>query len=131
MQHARTLQHLDSRRRTALHIAGRDADRPARPAWWILVWTVGIAMALWATGILELPSAERRLVDWIGGVTVLAVLVVWVRVNAGLLATADDQHDRDDRLRVRLIRSRRPPLDAVGGPDIQPLRRGTDRIPPS
>jgi hypothetical protein len=121
----------DSRRAAALRVAGRD-DRPPRPAWRILAWTLGIAMALWATGILELPDSNRRLVDWIGGLTVLAVLVGWVRANARSLA-AEPHPDRDRRvrLRVRLIRSRRPPLDSIGGPDVERLRRRTGRVSPS
>jgi hypothetical protein len=77
--HAR---HVDGwHRAAALRIAGHNDGAP-RPAWRLLAWTLGIAMALWATGIVELPAADRRLVDWIGGLTVLAVLVGWVRANA-------------------------------------------------
>jgi hypothetical protein len=88
-------------------------------------------MALWATGILELPPSDRRLVDWIGGLTVLAVLVGWVRANAYSLAATGPQLDGDARVGVRLIRSRRPPLASIGGPDLDRLRRRPGRVRPS
>jgi hypothetical protein len=131
MRHTRARHVDDPLRAAALRIAGRDEDA-SRPAWPILAWTLGIAMALWAMGILEVPDTSRRLVDWIGGLTVLGVLVGWVRANARSLA-AEQPADRDDRvgLRVRLIRSRRPPLDSIGGPDLERRRRWTHRIPSS
>lgn len=90
---------------------------------------LAFAMALWAAGILELPESRRRLVDWIGTFTVLAVLVTWVRRNALSLGMGTDKPDPEHRLRVRLIRSRRPPLDVIGGPEIKPLHRRTARFP--
>lgn len=122
------LEH-SGQRAAALRVGGQ-REGPARPAWRILGWTLGIAMALWATGIVELPASLRRLIDSIGALTVLAVLVLWVRLNARSLAALSDPPDRDDRVSVRLIRSRRPPL-AVGGPDVKPLHRSTGRVSPS
>jgi hypothetical protein len=130
MRHARAVHADDSHRAAALRIAGRDDGAP-RPAWRILAWTLVSVMALWATGILELPPSDRRLVDWIGGLTVLAVLVGWVRANACSLAATEPQLDGDERGRARLIRSRRPPLASIGGPDLDRLRRRPGRVPPS
>jgi hypothetical protein len=130
MRNARAEHVDDSHRAAALRIAGHDDGAP-RPAWRLLAWTLGIAMALWAAGIVELPASDRRLVDWIGGLTVLAVLVGWVRVNARALAATEPQSDGDDRVSVRLVRSRRPPLASIGGPDLDRLRRRPGRIPPS
>jgi hypothetical protein len=86
--------------------------------------TLLLAMALWATGIVELPESYRRLADWIGGLTVVAILVVWVRHNGTALAYRPEppRHD-DDPLQIRLIRSRRPPLPEIGGPEIRGSRR--------
>jgi hypothetical protein len=119
----------------SLRVARPDGA-PARPAWRILAATVLLAMALWATGIVELPESDRRLVDWTGGLSVLSILVVWVRRNGTALAIATQppDHHSDDPLRIRLIRSRRPPLPEIGGPDIRPSRRrasGTHGSPPS
>ena len=80
-------------------------------------------MALWATGIVQLPVSQRRLVDFIGAAAVLTILVVWVRSNARSLAVLHDQPPPENRVHVRLIRSRRPPLATIGGPDIMPSRR--------
>lgn len=88
-----------------------------------------MAMALWATGIVELPASDRRLVDWIGGLTVVVTLVVWVRRNGAALAYQTELPDHHDPLQVRLIRSRRPPLSEVGGPEIKPSRRPRFRNP--
>jgi hypothetical protein len=96
--------------------------------------SVVLAMALWATGLVELPESNRRLVDWIGGLTVVAILVAWVRRNGAALASQTEPPDHDDPLRVRLIRSRRPPLPEIGGPEIRPSRRrasGTQTSPRS
>ena len=126
MRHAR----CDSRT-AALGIVGHDAA-PPRPAWRLLAWMVAVVMGLWAAGILELPSADSRLVDWIGGVTVLAVLVGWVRANARWLELIEPHADAEAHapLRVRLIRSRRPPLASIGGPDFERSPRRTGRVSP-
>ena len=100
----------------------------ARPAWWILGCSIGIAMTLWATGILELSASQRRLVDWIGGLIVLLALAAWVRSNAGTLALTSEPLEGHEGLQIRVIRSRRPPLAAVAGADIVPLRRRRRRV---
>jgi hypothetical protein len=131
MRHARSDVGHDSRA-AALHIVGRDAA-PPRPAWRLLAWTFGVVMGLWAAGILELPASDRRLLDWVGGVTALVVLVVWVRANARWLALIEPRRDAEARvpLRVRLIRSRPAPITPIGGPHLERPRRRTGRVPPS
>jgi hypothetical protein len=109
----------------ALRVAGKDEGRPPRPAWRILLVTLAIVMGLWATGVLEFPDSRRRLMDWAGTLTVLAVLVAWVRSNALPLALGAEQPNPTDPPHVRLIRSRRPPLEAFGAPDVKALRRRT------
>lgn len=104
-------------------VLGGGSPSIARPAWWILGCAIGIAMTLWATGILEVSASQRRLVDWIGGLTVLSALVTWVRSNARTLAVTSEPLDRHEGLQIRVIRSRRPPLAAVAGAEIIPLRR--------
>ena len=134
MQRARA-HHLESSNGHGpeLRVVGHRPQR-ARPAWGRLAAGLTLTMALWATGILQLAGSYRRLVDVIGAAVVLTVLVVWVRVNAPLLAAAtqpDRENRLEDRLRARLIRSRRPPLAALTGPDVQPRRRRSGRVPPS
>lgn len=122
--------HRDLPRDSApLRVVGRNPGF-ARPAWWILGWTLGIVMILWATGIVELSNSERRLVDWVGGLSVLVVLVAWVRSNARTLALTREPLERQEALQIRVIRSRRPPLASIGGPDIRPLHRRRRRVPP-
>ena len=127
MRHTRAAPADDLHRGAALHID----DGAPRPAWRILAWTVVGVMAFWAIGILDLPASDRRLVDWIGGLTVLAVLVGWVRANACSLAATEPQVDRDARVRVRLIRVRRLPLASIGGPRLDRSRRPRGPLPPS
>lgn len=115
MEHARA-------RSATLRIADDDEGMP-RPAWRMLGWTFAIAMVFWALGILELPSSLRRVVDWLGGLTVLTVLVLWVRANARSLAMENEAPNPGDDVRVRMIRSRRPPVAAIGGPHIRPAHR--------
>ena len=116
--------------RPRLRVAGR-GEFPPRPAWSILGWTIAVTMILWATGVIELPAADHRLVDWIGGLAVLAVLVAWVRANAGSLAAANEPRAHDCSLRVRVIRARRPALPSMDGPDIEPRRPPSARPRPS
>jgi hypothetical protein len=84
-------------------------------------------MAVWATGVVELPG-HRRLADWIGGLTVVTILILWAGRNKTVLAEHGKPRPRaSDRLSIRLIRSRRPPLAETAGPDIRPLRRRPPR----
>jgi hypothetical protein len=126
MQQSRVLHGDVPRDGATLRLAGRDGGA-TRPAWWILGWTIGIVMVLWGTGILEFSMAQRRFVDWIGGLTVLTVLVTWVRSNARALAVASERSGRPHRLQVRVIRSHRPPPAPTSGPDITPWRRRAPR----
>ena len=123
--------HIDvSGERIRLRIAGR-ADASRRPAWWILGFTMAVGMTLWAVGVIELPAADRREIDWVGGLGVLAILALWVRANGPSLGAVDaPPPERQGRLRVRTIRSRRPPLPPLNGPEIAPLRRRAGRIAP-
>lgn len=106
-------------------MAGHDGA-PARPAWWWLTVTVVVVMAMWAAGVVALPETSRRLVDLAGGIAVLVTLVAWVRRNGKALACEGEPHSHHDALAVRLIRSRRPPLPEIGGPEIRPAgRRGS------
>jgi len=125
------VSHIDvSGERARLRIAAR-ADEPREPAWSILGFILVVGMVLWAAGVIELPTADRRAVDWVGGVGVLAILVLWVRANGRLLAAVDaSPPERQGRLRVRMIRSRRPPLPSMDGPEIAPLRPRGGRIAP-
>jgi hypothetical protein len=128
MRRTRAARLVDSSLSPVAHrIAGRD-ERP-RPAWRLLGSILGIAMALWATGILELPLFDHRLVDTIGTLTILAVLVIWVRMNACSLAASSDEPHHDDGLHVRLIHSRRPSLDPIGAPDVAAERPRPGRAP--
>jgi hypothetical protein len=123
--------HVDvSGPRARLRIAAR-ADGPRGPAWSFLAFTMAVGMALWALGVIELPVADRREVDWVGGLGVLTILVMWVRANRPSLAAVDaPPPEPEGRLHVRMIRSRRPPLPSMDGPEIAPLRRRTDRPAP-
>ena len=112
MHQARVHRLEHSGRPPALRIADHDGT-PARPMWQLLTCALIIAMALWATGILELPTSDRRLVDCIGALIVLTMFVVWIRVNAGSLAASNHEPGRDDRLSVRVIRPRPPLRSAV------------------
>jgi hypothetical protein len=124
------LSHSDVSGARARRIAAR-ADAPRGPAWSILGFMVAVGMALWAVGVIELPIADRRAVDWVGGLGVLAILVLWVRANGRSLVAVDaPPPERHGRLRVHVIRSRRPPLPAMDGPEIAPLRRRAGRIAP-
>lgn len=99
---------------------GRASRRhaPAVPAWRLLTVTLVLGMAAWAIGLLELPD-YRRLADWVGGLAILTILVVWVRRNGAALACEPiTRGDGGDRLEIRVIRSRRPPPPDFGGPDI-------------
>jgi hypothetical protein len=123
--------HLDvSGERIRLRIARR-ADAPREPAWRILGCAMAVGMALWALGVIELPAADRREIDWVGGLGVLAILVLWVRANGPSLGAVDaPPPERQGRPRVRGIRSRRPPLPPLDGPEIAPLRRRVGRSAP-
>ena len=123
--------HIDvSGERARLRIAAR-ADRSRGPAWSILGFTMAVGMVLWALGVIELPIADRREVDWAGGLGVLTILVLWVRANRPSLGAVDTPPpDGQSRLRVRMIRSRRPPLPSMDGPEIAPLRRRAGRVAP-
>jgi len=107
------------------------AEVVRRPAWSILAWAIAVSMAVWAIGVLELPVADRRAMDWVGGLDVLAILVLWVRANGPVLVASDAPPGRQGRPRVRLVRSRRPPLPSMNGPDIAPVHRRPRRIGPS
>ena len=116
--------------RARLLIAAR-ADRPRRPAWSMLGVTMAVGMVLWALGVIELPVADRREVDWVGGLGVVAILVLWVRANRPSLVVVDaPPPERRGRLRVRMIRSRRPPPPSMDGREIAPLRRRAGRRAP-
>ena len=123
--------HIDvSGERARRRIAAR-ATRPRGPAWSILGFAISVGMALWALGVIELPVADRREVDWVGGLVVLTILVLWYRANRPSLDVVGTPPERQGRLRVRMIRSRRPPLPSMDGPEIAPLRRRTGRSAPS
>jgi hypothetical protein len=89
-----------------------------------------LGMAAWAIGLLELPN-YRRSADWIGGLTVVTILVVWVRRNGAALACRREAPPDDDHLQIRLIRSRRPPLPDIGGPSLAGKHRGAERRGPA
>ena len=93
------------------------------PAWRLLTVALVLGMAAWAIGLLELPD-YRRLADWVGGLAIVTILVVWVRHNGAALAREPiARGEGDDRLEIRVIRSRRPPLPDIGGPEIKAPRR--------
>jgi len=112
------------RRSARLRVVG---DRPsARPAWRLLIVTLVLVMAIWAAGVVALPETYRRMLDVAGGIAVLVSLSAWVRRNATALACAGEPRGHHEPLTVRLIRSRRPALPEIGGPEIRPSgRRGS------
>jgi hypothetical protein len=115
------------RRRASLRVVGH-TGAPARPAWSWLTVTLVVVMAMWAAGVVALPEAYRRTVDLAGASAVLVSLIAWVRRNGGALAYDQEPRALDEPLGVRLIRSRRPPLPEIGGPEIRPAgRRGSAR----
>jgi hypothetical protein len=114
---------LPSRVSAALALAPRPSP-PAPPAWRTLAIPLLLVMAAWATAIARLPDAQRWLADWGGGLGVVAILFAWHRRNAVALACRRDlSRHGAQRVQVRLIRSRRPPLPDLGGPRLPPSRR--------
>ena len=77
-------------------------------------------MAMWGAGVVALPETYRRILDLAGGIAVLVSLVAWVRRNATALACAGEPRGHHhEPLTMRVIRSRRPPLPEIGGPEIR------------
>jgi hypothetical protein len=112
------------RRRARLRVVGDEP--PARPAWRLLMVTLVLVMAMWAAGVVALPETYRRIVDLAGGIAVMMGLIAWVRRNAPALACDGEPRAHHEPLTVRLIRSRRPQLPEIGGPEIRPAgRRGS------
>jgi hypothetical protein len=110
------------RRRPPLRVVGHD-DHLARRAWWSLTVALVVVLAMWAVGVVVLPETSRRIVDASGGIAVLATLVAWVRRNTAALACESESRSSHGPLTVRIIRSRRPPLREIGGPEIRPVSR--------
>jgi hypothetical protein len=131
MQQVRADRADRARRRLGSLRVARPDGTAARPAWPVLAAAVVLAMAVWATGIVELPASDRRFVDWTGGTSVLAILVVWVRRNGVVLGSRTELDPPDAPLQVRVIRSRRPPLPEIGDPEIRPIRRRASASRPS
>jgi hypothetical protein len=103
---------------------GRCADAGLAPAWRLLLVPLMVVLALWAAGIVELPESNRRFADWIGALSVVTILMLWVRRNGSALAyRREPTPTTADPVRVRLIRSRRPPVAEIGGPGMRLPRR--------
>ena len=104
---------------------GRCADAGFAPAWRLLLVALGVVLTLWAAGIVELPESNRRVADWIGALSVVTILVLWVRRNGSALAYRREPTTptNADPVRIRLIRSRRPPVAEIGGPGMRVPRR--------
>ena len=106
-------------------------DRPPSrraPSWLLLVTLIVLGMAAWGAGILELPASYHHLADVVGGLVVVAILALWVRRNGVALANPRERsRDGEPRLQIRVIRSRRPPLPELGGPQFPARRRPRPR----